>query len=79
MGGTPGIGTPNARQEAEKAEVEEGEFEKAVTRTRGWLEKRKRADVEGLVALRNTDLRAGDDWLVYISPAVKKRMGRKIW
>ena len=43
------------------------------------MEKRKRSDVENIVALRNTDLRAGDDWLIYISPAVKKRMGTKIW
>lgn len=57
----------------------ETEFDKAVVRNKGWLEKRKRSDVEKLVALRNTDLRAGDEWLVYVSPAVKKRMGVKLW
>lgn len=57
----------------------ETEFEKAMGRNKGWLEKRKRSEVEELVALSNTDLRAGEDWLVYVSPAVKKRMGIKIW
>ncbi|KIW01228.1 uncharacterized protein PV09_07271 [Verruconis gallopava] len=57
----------------------ETELDRAVARSKGWLEKRKRSEVDGLVALRNTDLRAGDDWLVYVSPAVKKRMGVKLW
>jgi hypothetical protein len=65
----------SAREEV----VPETELERAAGRNRGWLEKRKRSAVEGLVALRNTDLRAGDEWLVYVSPAVKKRMGIKIW
>lgn len=69
--------TPNARIESMKDESSEGEFERAVTRTKGWLEKRKRSDVESLVALRNTDLRAGDEWLVYVSPAVKRRLARR--
>lgn len=57
----------------------ESEFDVAAVKNRSWLEKRKRSDVDGLVSLRNTDLRSGDDWLVYVSPAVKKRMGTKIW
>jgi hypothetical protein len=72
-------GSPNTRDEIEKDESPEGELERAVTKTTGWLEKRKRADVESLVALRNTDLRAGEDWLVYVSPAVKKRLARRMW
>jgi hypothetical protein len=74
---TPLPGTPNARVETVKDDTPEGEFERAVVKTRGWLEKRKRSDVEGLVALKNTDLRAGDDWLVYVSPAVKRRLARR--
>jgi hypothetical protein len=70
----------HVRVDSLRDEVEpESEFERAVGRTKGWLEKRKRSEVEGLVALRNTDLRAGDEWLVYVSPAMKKRMGTKIW
>jgi hypothetical protein len=78
----PGVtlgGIQNGREAVEKDESPEGEFERAVTKTSGWLEKRKRADVENLVSLRNTDLRAGDDWLVFISPAVKKRLARRMW
>ncbi|KAF2432080.1 hypothetical protein EJ08DRAFT_732826 [Tothia fuscella] len=72
--GTP----PNVRPVVgEKDDSPEGEFERAVVKTKGWLEKRKRCDLEGLVALRNTDLRAGDDWLVYVSPAVKRRLARR--
>ena len=65
----------SAREEV----VPETELDRTVHRNKGWLEKRKRSDVESLVSLRNTDLRAGDEWLVYVSPAVKKRMGVKIW
>ena len=65
----------SAREEV----VPETELDRAARRNKGWLEKRKRSEVEGLVSLRNTDLRAGDEWLVYVSPAVKKRMGVKIW
>lgn len=77
-GVTPLGGSPTGRIVLDK-DTPEGEFEQAVTNTRGWLEKRKRSDVEGLVALANTDLRAGDDWLVYVSPAMKKRLARRMW
>jgi len=76
---TPGGGSPNARIEAEKEETSDSEFEIAASKTKGWLEKRKRSEVDNLVSIRNTDLRAGDDWLVYVSPAVKKRMARRMW
>jgi hypothetical protein len=78
-GFTPGGGSPMGRIEVEKEEASDSEFEVAASKTKGWLEKRKRSDVENLVSLRNTDLRAGDDWLVYVSPAVKKRMARRMW
>jgi hypothetical protein len=74
-----GGASPSASAVDEKELSPEGEFERAVASTQGWLEKRKRCDVESLVALANTDLRAGDDWLVYVSPAVKKRLGRRMW
>ncbi len=54
----------------------DAEFEKAVGRCGGWLERRGRGEVEQLVMLRNTDLRAGDEWLVFVTPAVRKKMGR---
>ena len=78
LGGAMGHGhvrVDSAREEV----VPETELDRAARRNKGWLEKRKRSEVEGLVSLRNTDLRAGDEWLVYVSPAVKKRMGVKIW
>lgn len=78
-GFTAGGASPLGRIEVEKEEVPESEFDTAATKTKSWMEKRKRNDVENLVSLRNTDLRAGDDWLVYVSPAVKKRMARRMW
>lgn len=72
-------GQGHVRVDSAREVVPETEFDMAVGRTKGWMEKRKRSDVETLVSLRNTDLRAGDEWLVYVSPAVKKRMGIKIW
>lgn len=76
-----GPGTPPAagRIDGEKEDGPEGEFDRAVASTKGWLEKRKRSEVENIVALANTDLRAGDEWLVYISPAMKKRLARKLY
>jgi len=78
-GVAPAVGTPNARVETEKEESSDSEFDRAANKTKGWLEKRKRSEVDNLVSLRNTDLRAGDDWLVFVSPAVKKRMARRQW
>jgi len=70
---------PHSRNDSMRDDTPESEFDLAAVRNRTWLEKRKRNDLEGLITLQNTDLRAGDDWLVFISPAVKKRMGIKIW
>lgn len=67
------------RIEIDKEELIETEYDIAANKTKGWMEKRKRSEVENIVSLRNTDLRAGDDWLVYVSPAVKKRMARRMW
>lgn len=79
-GFTPAGGaSPMGRIELEKEEVVETEYDVAANKTKGWMEKRKRNEVENIMSLRNTDLRAGDDWLVYVSPAVKKRMARRMW
>ncbi|KAE9982183.1 hypothetical protein EG328_011095 [Venturia inaequalis] len=79
-GFTPAGGaSPIGRIEIDKEEALETEYDTAAKKTKGWMEKRKRNEVENLVSLRNTDLRAGDDWLVYVSPAVKKRMARRMW
>lgn len=80
LGSGAGYGHGHVRVDSARDEVvPETDLEKAVVRTKGWLEKRKRSEVERLVSTRNTDLRAGDEWLVYVSPAVKKRMGVKLW
>ncbi|TLD36893.1 hypothetical protein E2P81_ATG02675 [Venturia nashicola] len=79
-GFTPAGGaSPMGRIEIDKEEAIETEYDTAANKTKGWMEKRKRTEVENLVSLRNTDLRAGDDWLVYVSPAVKKRMARRMY
>jgi hypothetical protein len=81
-GGQLGVGAGYGHVRVDSARdevVPETDLERAVVRTKGWLEKRKRGEVERLVSTRNTDLRAGDEWLVYVSPAVKKRMGVKLW
>jgi len=42
----------------------------------GWLEVLDRAAVDRLVAVPNSDLRAGDFWLVFVHPAVKRARRR---
>ena len=44
----------------------------------GWLEVLDRAAVDRLVAVPNSDLRAGDFWLVFVHPAVKRARRRAV-
>ena len=77
----PGIGhlpqmqaltPPPPAVERYKAPIDE--YQEAITKTIGWLEVKKKQDVSKLAFLENTDLRAGEQWLVYISPAAKRKM-----
>jgi hypothetical protein len=61
--------------DAKKQMIVESDFDIAARQMEGWLERRPRKDVAKLVALTNTDLRANDLWLVYVSPAMKQKVG----
>jgi hypothetical protein len=65
------ITAAGATTDPTKEKLPINEYEDAVAKTTGWLEPKKRREVRQLICLKNTDLRAGNDWLVYVSPAEK--------
>jgi hypothetical protein len=63
--------------ESRKEEVVEDDYEIVAAKMQGWMEPRRKSEVETWLSLKNTDLRASEKWLVYVSPTMKKKLGMR--
>jgi hypothetical protein len=55
-------------KQIKKLVLPESDFDVCARRMAPWLERAGKRDVLRWVVLKNTDLRAGDQWLLYVSP-----------
>jgi hypothetical protein len=66
VGSSP-VATPSTeREEAEKIQLE---FALMESRMQTWLVRSPRKQVDQWVQIKNTDLRAGERWLLYVCPS----------
>ncbi|KAF2093256.1 hypothetical protein NA57DRAFT_61769 [Rhizodiscina lignyota] len=57
---------------------QEGHYEKCATREKSWLNRATTCNVQEFANIPNCDLRAGDRWLMYRDPSVRK-LPRSRW
>lgn len=79
IGGVGGAAAGGGPAEGEQKVVvlrPETEMDVCARRMGEWpMERVSKREAQRWVCLKNTDLRAGDEWLVYVSPTTKAQMG----